>query len=51
MGIIKNVPIEKINRLLLEIEPSIIRCKHKEELEEKSEGFIRARIIKDLLKE
>ncbi|CDM69617.1 putative ATP:guanido phosphotransferase CTC_02634 [Clostridium bornimense] len=51
LGTIKNIPIEKINRLLLEIEPSIIRVKYKEQLEEKTEGFIRARVIKDLLKE
>ena len=51
LGIIKNIPIEKINELLLEVEPSVIRCKYKEELEGKSEGFVRARVIKDLLKE
>lgn len=51
MGIITNIPIEKINKLLLEIDSSIIMYKYKDQLEEKSEGFIRAKVIKDLLRE
>ena len=51
LGMIENITIEKINEILLDIEPSIIRYKYKEQLKEKPEGFIRAMIIKDLLRE